>query len=65
VVVITLDEIDAERASERRADETLAGAGDPHHDIKASVQGGSRSSVLEQSRDRLWLKDTAVVWLVA
>ena len=39
VVVVPLDELDAERAGERGADGALAGPGDAHDDVKA-LHGG-------------------------
>jgi hypothetical protein len=40
VVIVPLDELDAERAGERGADGALAGAGDAHHDVEPLVHGG-------------------------
>jgi hypothetical protein len=37
VIFISVDEVDAECTRERGADQTLAGAGDSHHDVSLAV----------------------------
>src|ERR671914_2259307 len=38
--MITLDELDAELASERRSDEGLSGAADAHHHVEPGMHSG-------------------------
>jgi hypothetical protein len=55
VVLIAFDELDAQRACECCADQALAGSGDAHQDVKASVHqlqvvGSCRLSISDSGK---------------
>src|SRR6266513_2762067 len=65
MVLIALDEIDTERAGERRADHALAGSGDTHHNVKTFVhqllfEGNWRVGISESSKNRLRSRSSGV-----